>query len=74
MSLYRPEVALAALTAGVRFVVLDVETTPSNDGDRIVSVGLAQVDGHGKPLTGPVEWRCTRRSHREHPNPPAHRR
>jgi DNA polymerase III epsilon subunit-like protein len=58
VSLYRPEVALAALTAGVRFVVLDVETTPSDDGDRIVSVGVVQVDGRGQRLAAPVEWRC----------------
>ncbi|WP_194290596.1 3'-5' exonuclease [Modestobacter roseus] len=58
MSLYRPEVALAALTAGVRFVVLDVETTPSDDGDHIVAVGIVQVDGHGKALAEPIEWRC----------------
>jgi DNA polymerase III epsilon subunit-like protein len=58
VSLYRPEVALAALTARVRFVVLDVETTPFDGGDRIVSVGIVQVDGRGQQLAAPVEWRC----------------
>ncbi len=59
MSNYRrPEVALAALTAGVRFVVVDVETTPADDGDHILSVGVVQIDGHGLPLAPPVEWRC----------------
>ena len=38
--------------------MLDVETTPSDDGDRIVSVGVVQVDGRGQRLAAPVEWRC----------------
>ena len=57
MSVYRPEVAFAALTDRVRFVVLDVETTPSDGGDRIVSVGIVQLTGRG-PVGTPVEWRC----------------
>jgi DNA polymerase III epsilon subunit-like protein len=57
VSVYRPEVAFAALTDRVRFVVVDVETTPSDGGDRIVSVGIAQLTGRG-PLGTPVEWRC----------------
>jgi DNA polymerase III epsilon subunit-like protein len=57
VSVYHPEVAFAALTDRVRFVVLDVETTPSDGGDRIVSVGLAQLAGRG-PVGTPVEWRC----------------
>jgi len=54
----RPEVTLAALTTGVRFVVVDVETTPADDGDHILSVGVVQVAGHGAQLATPVEWRC----------------
>lgn len=58
MSLLRPEVALAGLTDRVRFVVLDVETTTSDGGDRIVSGGVVQVSGRGAALVEPIEWFC----------------
>jgi len=58
VSILRPDVALAALTDRVRFVVLDTETRPSNGGDRAVSVGFVQVDGRGQTLHPGVEWVC----------------
>jgi DNA polymerase III epsilon subunit-like protein len=58
MSAYPPDVALAALTHGVRFCVCDLETTTSESGDRVVSVGIVQVNGRGKELAPPVYWLC----------------
>lgn len=58
MSTLRRDVALASLTARTRFVVLDVETTPSETGDRVVSVGAVQVDGRGQRRAEPIEWLC----------------
>jgi DNA polymerase III epsilon subunit-like protein len=56
---FRPELALATLTSGVRFVVLDTETTPSEGGNRILSLGAVQVDGRGGTELGPeVYWLC----------------
>jgi DNA polymerase III epsilon subunit-like protein len=55
---FNRDVALAALTSGVRFCVLDVETTTSETGNRIVSVGIVQVDGHGSELARPIYWLC----------------
>lgn len=36
----RSDIALAGLTEGIRFVSVDVETTPSDAGTRIISVGV----------------------------------
>lgn len=36
----RPEVAYQSLVTRRRFVVVDVETTPSDDGVRVISIGL----------------------------------
>lgn len=61
MSALPAAVALAALSDGVRFVVCDLETTPSDDGERLISVGVVQVDGRGQQLAAPIEWLCNPR-------------
>lgn len=53
------QVALRALTRNTRWVVLDIETTNSDDGQRVLSIGINQwrLDPtQAQPTPGPVEW------------------
>ena len=53
------EVAMRALTRNTRWVVLDIETTPADDGQHVVSIGINQwrMDPTtAQPTPGPVEW------------------
>ena len=54
-----PQVALRALTRDTRWVVLDVETTDTDQGRRILSVGIAQWrldQPAGTQAPAPIEW------------------
>lgn len=53
------EVAMRALTRNTRWVVLDLETTPSDDGQHVVSIGINhwRMDPTTEqPTPSPVEW------------------
>lgn len=53
------EVAMRALTRNTRWVVLDIETTPSDDGQHVVSIGINhwRMDPTTEqPTPSPVEW------------------
>ncbi len=53
------EVALRALTRSTRWVVLDVETTNSDDGKHVLSVGITQWRQDptaNQAVPAPVEW------------------
>ncbi len=53
------QVAMRALTRNTRWVVLDIETTPSDDGQHVVSIGINQwrMDATSEqPTPHPIEW------------------
>jgi len=53
------QVALRNLTRLTRWVVLDIETTNSDDGQHVLSIGINQwrMDASAtQPTPGPVEW------------------
>jgi DNA polymerase III epsilon subunit-like protein len=71
------QVALRNLTRLTRWVVLDIETTNSDDGQHVLSIGINQwrLDATAtQPTPSPVEWFVDPRgAHREHPRPPHQR-
>jgi DNA polymerase III epsilon subunit-like protein len=53
------EIAMRPLTRNTRWVVIDIETTPSDDGQQVVSIGINQWRTDAtteQPTPGPVEW------------------